>query len=393
MSLSESIFGASSVGGGGVSSSDVFSSSKVLPPKPQHLPVVTLSKNVKQQQQEEQKKVVKGGKKRMRLMKQEEQEKHQGAEASKEEEATKEETEMETQDQSIFVGNLPITITRKEIAAIFSEVGQIKSCRIRSVPVQGVKLPTHSKGNQALMRKVCANTQKLDNEAPKSTVNAYVVFESEESVKAALEFNGKPVPGHEEMTMRVDTSSPTHDASRSIFVGNLPYSAAEDKLRDHFSRIGTVQGVRIVRDKQTMKCKGFGYVLFEAKDMVTDALKLDGSSFMTREIRVQVCGKKYKGKQGKGGDKSGKGFEGRRATEPSGATRRLLGKTVSSKQLIGEKVKNSSRKRSRSDRTNTSSKGIDGKSRRAATESKVKKRMKQLQKRTSKGMGKNKSTK
>ncbi|MGH7742799.1 MAG: hypothetical protein ACRENS_12355, partial [Candidatus Eiseniibacteriota bacterium] len=34
--------------------------------------------------------------------------------------------------------------------------------------------------------------------------------------------------------LRVDTACPTIDTSRSVFVGNLPYEADENGLRQHF---------------------------------------------------------------------------------------------------------------------------------------------------------------
>ena len=108
-----------------------------------------------------------------------------------------------------------------------------------------------------------------------------------------------------------------------MFIGNLPYGAEEETLRDLFLKgVGAdgdddedpvVSGVRIVRDKETQKCKGFAYVTFRDASFVALALNLHESKYMKREIRVQVCGKRTKGKKGDGINNK-RSFEGQRAT-------------------------------------------------------------------------------
>ena len=56
---------------------------------------------------------------------------------------------------------------------------------------------------------------------------------------------------------------PQHDMKRSLFVGNLPFNLEEEELREHFEEFGTIESVRLIRDKATGVGKGFGYVLFE----------------------------------------------------------------------------------------------------------------------------------
>jgi nucleolar protein 12 len=143
-----------------------------------------------------------------------------------------------------------------------------------------------------LVKKVCANTNMLNKDA-KSTAQGYVVFCSKDSVEEALKLNNMLVEG---LRLRVDHATPTPDALRSIFVGNLPYQAEEMSLQQHFVKeCGfqeiDVEGVRIIRDKDTMLCKGFGYVIFREKSMVAVALnKMHESTYMKRQLRVTVCG-------------------------------------------------------------------------------------------------------
>jgi nucleolar protein 12 len=239
-----------------------------------------------------------------------------------------------------------------------------------------------------LVKKVCANTNMLNKDA-KSTAQGYVVFCSKDSVEEALKLNNMLVEG---LRLRVDHATPTPDALRSIFVGNLPYQAEEMSLQQHFVKeCGfqeiDVEGVRIIRDKDTMLCKGFGYVIFREKSMVAVALnKMHESTYMKRQLRVTVCGKCFKGRRGddKAEDSTKRrSFEGKRSVVVApGAIKRILGKKASAKEdSIAKK------RRARGDPKKKAAKKA-GVSKRAAAVAKIGKRMKKIKKRVSKGMGK-----
>lgn len=286
------------------------------------------------------------------------------------------------EDRTIFVGNLPPSISRKLLASIFKECGKVSSSRLRSVPVAGVKLPPNQVGNQNLMRKVCANTGKFLEDSKKKPAQGYVVFDSLDSVDAALKLNNTIYEGY---TLRVDHASPTIDSNHSVFVGNLPYGAEEESLRSHFlSELNAdgediVKGVRIIRDKETQKCKGFGYVTFSDATYVPQALELQNSTYMKREIRVMISGKRFKGKKGEG-DETKRKFEGQRATAVgTGKKKRNLSDGPS------PSAGTTKRRKARSEKNPAVKSGL---SKRAATEQKVNRRVKKLEKRAVKGMGK-----
>ena len=50
---------------------------------------------------------------------------------------------------------------------------------------------------------------------------------------------------------------------KSIYVGNLPFSAKEDEIRDLFAVHGEVQVVKFVMDRETGRFRGFGFVEME----------------------------------------------------------------------------------------------------------------------------------
>lgn len=237
------------------------------------------------------------------------------------------------------------------------------------------------------MRKVCANTGKLLDDSGKKSAQGYVVFESVDSIEAALKLNNSIYEGY---TLRVDHASPTIDSSHSVFVGNLPYGAEEESLRAHFltelkaDDDSIVTGIRIIRDKETQKCKGFGYVTFSDASYVPLALELKDSIYMKREIRVMISGKRFKGKQGV---EPKRAFEGQRATVATGKKKRKLAEGATSAAAASSSGGKTKRRRARSDKNPATKSGL---SKRAKTEQKVNKRVKKLEKRATKGMGKKK---
>jgi len=52
----------------------------------------------------------------------------------------------------------------------------------------------------------------------------------------------------------------------NIYVGNLAYGVTEQELQNIFSAYGTVSKVNIIKDRETGRSKGFGFV-----EMASDA--------------------------------------------------------------------------------------------------------------------------
>ena len=80
--------------------------------------------------------------------------------------------------------------------------------------------------------------------------------------------------------------TPREDALAKIYVGNLPWSATEEEIRDFFSEVGEVSSVTIVVDRETGRSRGFGFVDLET-DAIQDAIaKTNGQQLGGRTLRV-----------------------------------------------------------------------------------------------------------
>lgn len=72
-----------------------------------------------------------------------------------------------------------------------------------------------------------------------------------------------------------------------LFVGGLPFATTEDELRDVFAAHGNVASAVVVKDRDTGRSKGFGFVEFENDDEGKAAEKaLNGSDLGGRSITV-----------------------------------------------------------------------------------------------------------
>ena len=93
--------------------------------------------------------------------------------------------------------------------------------------------------------------------------------------------------------------------SKRLYVGNLPFSATEDEVRDMFSEFGEVDSVHLVSDRETGRPRGFGFVemLSGADEAIeaTNGKEMGGRSLNVNEARPRNSGGGGGGYRGGGG--------------------------------------------------------------------------------------------
>ena len=90
--------------------------------------------------------------------------------------------------------------------------------------------------------------------------------------------------------------------SKKIYVGNLPFSATEQELRDLFERHGSIDSVNVITDRDTGRARGFAFVEMSEASAADDAIRaLDGSDMGGRPLRVNEAQDKRGGGGGGGG--------------------------------------------------------------------------------------------
>ncbi|WP_100658212.1 RNA recognition motif domain-containing protein [Alteromonas flava] len=85
-----------------------------------------------------------------------------------------------------------------------------------------------------------------------------------------------------------DSSEAAGDVT-TLYVGNLPYRANEDAVKEYFEAHATVQSVRLMKDKRTGKRKGYGFVEVISNDVSKAINKLNDSVFQDRTLKVRYA--------------------------------------------------------------------------------------------------------
>lgn len=78
--------------------------------------------------------------------------------------------------------------------------------------------------------------------------------------------------------------------SNKLYVGNLSFQTAESDLETKFGEFGTVTSVKIVKEFDTGRSKGFGFVEMETSQAAEECISnLDGKDFGGRDIKVNIA--------------------------------------------------------------------------------------------------------
>uniref|UniRef100_A0A2K5DGE7 Cold-inducible RNA-binding protein n=1 Tax=Aotus nancymaae TaxID=37293 RepID=A0A2K5DGE7_AOTNA len=77
-----------------------------------------------------------------------------------------------------------------------------------------------------------------------------------------------------------------------LFIGGLSFDTNEQLLEQHFLKYGQISEVVVVKDRETQRSWGFGFVTFDNINDAKDAMMaMNGKSVDGRQIRVDQAGK------------------------------------------------------------------------------------------------------
>ena len=95
--------------------------------------------------------------------------------------------------------------------------------------------------------------------------------------------------------------------SKKLYVGNIPFSATEDELREMFERHGSVSSVNVITDRETGRPRGFAFVEMDEASAADAAIgALDGSELGGRSLRVNEAQDRRGGGDGGGFRRGGR---------------------------------------------------------------------------------------
>ena len=79
--------------------------------------------------------------------------------------------------------------------------------------------------------------------------------------------------------------------STKLFVGSLPWSVNDQKLKETFEQHGSVLTAKVVLDRDTQRSRGFGFVEMENPTDASKAIKalneseMDGRNIVVNEAK------------------------------------------------------------------------------------------------------------
>ncbi|MCV2423905.1 RNA-binding protein, partial [Paucibacter sp. DJ4R-1] len=87
-----------------------------------------------------------------------------------------------------------------------------------------------------------------------------------------------------------------------LYVGNLSWSTTDDSLRNAFSEYGTVHDSIVMKDRETGRSRGFGFVTLGSAEEANAAVNgLNGAELDGRQLRVNLANARPSGGGGGGG--------------------------------------------------------------------------------------------
>jgi len=149
----------------------------------------------------------------------------------------------------LIVNYLPQSLKEEQFKALFSQIGEMKSCKL-----------------------------VFDKKTGYSHGYGFVEFVNEKDAMKAIEtYNGYQM---EHKRLKVAQARPNSQETKktNLYIRNLPVSYDELKVTELFSDYGQVVQVRILRDEKTSMSKRVGFVIMSTKSMAEKAIEhLDNS--------------------------------------------------------------------------------------------------------------------
>ena len=95
---------------------------------------------------------------------------------------------------------------------------------------------------------------------------------------------------------------------KKLYVGNLSYDTTDSDLQNLFAAHGTVQSAQVIKDRETGRSKGFGFVELDSGAQAQAAIAaLNGQEVNGRALTVNEArpreerGEKFAGSRGRAG--------------------------------------------------------------------------------------------
>lgn len=74
--------------------------------------------------------------------------------------------------------------------------------------------------------------------------------------------------------------------TKTLYVGNLPWSVTDEELGEAFRTVVEVRSTRVITDRETGRSRGFGFVEIDDEDVERVVATMNGMEIHGRQIIV-----------------------------------------------------------------------------------------------------------
>jgi len=175
----------------------------------------------------------------------------------------------------IFVGGIPSEASKETLTEYFSQYGEVSDCIIM---VDNITGRSRGFGFVTFMDPISVNKVLS---SLRHTINGKVV-----DAKRAVPKG--PNQGHILRSMGITSNRADRNPECKIFVGGVAQGTTESDLESHFKEFGKVLEVKIPKDPNTQRARGFSFVLFESPDGVLNATKERYHKINSKMVEVKI---------------------------------------------------------------------------------------------------------
>jgi cold-inducible RNA-binding protein len=84
--------------------------------------------------------------------------------------------------------------------------------------------------------------------------------------------------------------------TKKIYVGNFSFQTTETEIRDLFATVGAVESVEFIKDRETGRLKGFGFLQMKGEDADKAIAQFNGKEVGGRALTVNEARPKKDGR-------------------------------------------------------------------------------------------------
>jgi len=127
---------------------------------------------------------------------------------------------------------------------------------------------------------------KAENKSINESINESINQNENENERKNGETNGNSNGNESKENGESNKPIPSDEPEqlRKLFIGGLDYKTSEDTLRQHFEKWGDIVDCVVMRDPQTKRSRGFGFITYTNSKMVDEAQKARPHKVDGREV-------------------------------------------------------------------------------------------------------------